>query len=116
MEMYNKTGEFVPDSLIAGVNPPLNVTGIELLEGQGVLQRGTLLCDDGNGKMKIVASDTDVALGILTDDADTSVDIMTTMYIAGKFNINAIITNGLEITNTMKLELRKLNIIFEDVK
>ena len=51
MKLFEQTGEFKPDSLIAGNKFPIMKEGIGLKAGQGVLKRGSLImkCADGAG-------------------------------------------------------------------
>ena len=51
MNMFEQTGEFKPDSLIAGNEFPIMKEGIGLKAGQGVLKRGSLImkCADKAG-------------------------------------------------------------------
>ena len=41
--MFEQTGEFTPDSLIASADFPILKEGIGLKAGQGILKRGSLI-------------------------------------------------------------------------
>ena len=43
MKMFEQTGEFTPDSLIASADFPILKEGIGLKAGQGILKRGSLI-------------------------------------------------------------------------
>ena len=43
MGLYEKVGEFTPDSLFASPDYPVLKEGIGLKKGQGVLKRGSLI-------------------------------------------------------------------------
>ena len=91
MKMFEQTGEFKPDSLIAGNEFPILTEGIGLKAGYGLLRRGTLSAATADMEMKV--------FGILTDDFDTGTDkaadnIPATAYQTGMFNRAAVIVAG----------------------
>ena len=119
--MYKTTGEFTPDKLIADIAIPVTAKGVKIAAGQGALKRGTVLgvCADGTYKVtgstdgdKTVEADC-----ILTNDIDaTESEAVTTAYISGCFNKNALIlADGAEIA-TYETELRKLGIYLKSVQ
>ena len=57
MGMFEQTGEFRPDSLIAGNEYPVLTDGIGLKAGQGVLKRGSLIMKGTDGAGYIAGSD-----------------------------------------------------------
>lgn len=111
MQMFEQTGEFKPDSLIAGNGFPILKEGIGLKAGQGVLKRGSLIMK-GTDKAGYIAgtvvkvkdgeteSDMEMKIfGILTDDFDTGTDasadnIPATVYQTGEFNRAAVVVSG----------------------
>jgi hypothetical protein len=140
MNLFEKDGEFVPDSLISGNKQGALTRGITLAPGQGVLKRGTLLSRNENnlgvifaqsntegsgenvddGAQQRVTQEKICPSGILTDDTDTGSSqegdpVIAEEYITGVFNPNAVIasegTNVKDLTET----LRMLGIFFEEV-
>ena len=112
MNMFEQTGEFKPDSLIAGNEFPIMKEGIGLKAGQGVLKRGSLIMK-GTDKAGYIAGSAAAAagegaetssvgmkvFGILTDDCDTGTDasadnIPAVCYQTGEFNRAAVIVSG----------------------
>lgn len=122
MKLFEKTGEFKPDSLIASNEYPILVEGVSLAAGQGVLKRGSLIgkiMDKGYLTGKTVGEEEVGAVGILTDDIDTGAsgtdpEVVSTLYITGCFNEDAIIVEeGATIGTT---ELKKLGIFLKSVQ
>ena len=100
MKMYEQTGEFKPDSLIAGNEFPIMKEGICLKAGQGVLKRGSLIMKGTDKAGYIAGSGAETKVfGILTDDTDTGTDasadnIPSVCYQTGNFNREAVIVSG----------------------
>lgn len=115
MNMFEQTGEFKPDSLIAGNEFPILKEGIGLKAGQGVLKRGTLIMKGSDKAGYIAGSVVEVkaaegetettsnmemkVFGILTDDTDTGTDasvdnIPAVCYQTGEYNRAAVIVAG----------------------
>lgn len=115
MNMFEKVGEFTPDSLVASGDFPILKAGIGLKAGQGVLKRGSLImkCADGDGyiagsKITITTGEGENAttkdlemkvFGILADHTDTGTDktaenIPVVCYQTGVFNRGAVIVTG----------------------
>lgn len=115
MNMFEQTGEFKPDSLIAGNEFPIMKEGIGLKAGQGVLKRGSLImkCADkagyiagsavavtvGEGENAQTSNAEMKVFGILTDECDTGTDtsadnIPAVCYQTGEFNRAAVIVSG----------------------
>lgn len=108
MKLYEQTGEFKPDSLIAGNRFPILTEGIGLKAGSGVLRRGTLILR-GEDRAGYPAAAGTIALlaeeagrkvfGILTDDVDTGTDpaaenVPGTAYRTGEFSRADVIVAG----------------------
>ena len=101
MNMFEQTGKFKPDSLIAGNEFPIMKEGIGLKAGQGVLKRGSLIMK-GTDKAGYIAGSTEEGtkvFGILTDDCDTGTDasadnIPAVCYQTGEFNRAAVVVSG----------------------
>lgn len=101
MEMFKKTGEFTPDSLIVSPDYPILKEGIGLKAGQGVLKRGSLIMK-GTDKAGYIAGTAGEGLklfGILTDETDTGSDstaenIPAVVYQSGEFNREAVLVSG----------------------
>lgn len=118
MKLFEQTGEFRPDSLIAGNGFSILKEGIGLKAGQGMLKRGSLIVKAGkNGyiagtKVTVTTGEGESAVttnvetkvfGILTDDCDTGTDssaenIPATVYQTGEFNREAVIVSGENVT------------------
>lgn len=113
MQMFQKTGEFQPDSLIVSPDYPILTEGVGLKAGQGVLKRGSLILKDADKAGYIAGAeesageggDTEKAsigrkvFGILTDDFDTGEDasagnVPATVYQTGEFNRAAVLVSG----------------------
>ena len=100
MKMFEQTGEFTPDSLIASADFPILKEGIGLKAGQGILKRGSLIVK--SEKAGYLAGTADIEgkiFGILTDDTDTGTDaagdnIPAVCYHTGVFNRDAVIVTG----------------------
>jgi hypothetical protein len=118
----NNFGSTEPDNLIAGTKHPLDVKGITVLTGQGVLKRGTVLgVITANGKGKKVdstaADGSQAADCILTDDIDTTGgDVVTSAYISGEFNRGALIFGGTDTAANHEATLRTKGIFLKDVQ
>lgn len=111
MRMFEKIGEFQPDSLIVSPDFPILPEGIGLKAGYGILKRGSLIMrgsdkagylagtkaevTTGEGE-SAVTSDMEMSVfGILTDDVDTGMDVKAdnvpaTVYQTGEFNRAAV--------------------------
>lgn len=112
MKMFEQTGEFTPDSLIASTNFPILKEGIGLKAGQGILKRGALIIRSvkagyiagtttttGSGEDAKTEEIKGKIFGILTDDTDTGNDaaadnIPAVCYQTGIFNRGAVIVAG----------------------
>lgn len=112
MNMFEKIGEFKPDSLIASADFPILKEGIGLKAGQGVLKRGSLIIKaenagyiagtthtTGSGEEEKTEELAGKIFGILTDDMDTGSDdskdnIPAVCYQTGIFNRDAVIVAG----------------------
>lgn len=137
MDLFERSGEFTPDSLISGDKTGTLSRGITLAPGQGILKRGTLLSRDENdfgvmfkGTQNAEAEQdteetpvTAVAVtpsGILTDDKDTGTDkngnpVIAEEYITGIFNPDAVIVEeGTDLTDYTET-LRCLGIFLKEV-
>lgn len=103
------------DNLIAGVNPSAEVFTVELKEGQGVLERGTLLAVGSNGLEKISAGTTGKANAVLAETVDTGETQTAIAYRTGHFNGNClIVADGYKITAADKEALRIAGILLSD--
>lgn len=115
-------GSTTPDNLIAGTKHPLDVKGITVLTGQGVLVRGTVLgivTASGKGKKvdSTAADGSEIADCILTDEIDTTAgDVVTSAYISGEFNRGALIFGGTDDAADHEATLRTKGIFLKDVQ
>lgn len=97
MNLFEKIGEFKPDSLIVSNEFPILKEGCGLKQGQKVLKRGSLIVKDSSGDYVIAPeSNSDVTVfGILTDDTDTGdtgeEKVPAVCYVTGIFNPEAVI-------------------------
>ncbi|MGG4034213.1 head decoration protein [Paenibacillus cisolokensis] len=114
-------GSTTPDKLFAGINHPVDIKSVTLLAGQGVLKRGAVLgIVTASNKAKLVdssaADGSQTADCILTDDVDTTAgDVVTTAYISGEFNRQALIFGGSDTADKHEIRLRELGIFLKDV-
>ena len=137
MNMFEQTGEFTPDSLIAGNEFPILKEGIGLKAGQGVLKRGSLIMK-GSDKAGYIAGTvakvktgegenvTETAMkmtifGILTDNTDTGSDdtadnIPAVCYQTGLFNRAAVIVADEATINEYADEMRALSMFLRNVQ
>ena len=138
MGMFEQTGEFRPDSLIAGNKFPILTDGIGLKAGQGVLKRGSLIMK-GTDKAGYIAgsavtlttgegedaetSDMEMKVyGILTDDYETGTDtsadnIPATVYLTGEYNRAAVIVAGEDASiETYEDDMKKVGIYLRTVQ
>lgn len=138
MNLFEQTGEFKPDSLIAGNEFPIMKEGIGLKAGQGILKRGSLImkCADGAGYIAgtvvmVTVGEGDNAqttnaemevFGILTDDCDTGTDtsadnIPAVCYQTGEYNREAVIVSGEGATvGTYENDMKKVGIYLRNVQ
>jgi hypothetical protein len=115
-------GSTTPDNLFAGTTHPVDIKGITILTGQGVLARGTvigIITASGKGK-KVDSASVDgsqVADCILTDEIDTTAgDVVTSAYISGEFNRDALIFGGTDDAADHEATLRTKGIFLKDVQ
>lgn len=112
-DLVQNKGEFIPDSLFVGNEVPVLTRGITLNKGV-VAKRGAVLALDATSKKGVLADKSNadnLVIGILTDNVDaTGGDTITTMYITGHFNSDALVfAEGTTLTD-YEVELRKLGI------
>jgi len=111
-------GKFHTDDLIYDSAFPIITAGVSLNPGQGILERGTLLSVNDEGKA-VIFSQGSKPYGILTDRKDTGTDgdafeAEAEAYITGRFNSNKIYAaEGYELTFEDKQNLRKLGILLQ---
>lgn len=123
MNLFEQTGTFKPDSLIAGNEFPIMKEGIGLKAGQGVLKRGSLIMKgtDKAGYIAGAAAEMTV-FGILTDDTDTGADasadnIPAVCYQTGEYNRAAVIVSGEGATvETYENDMKKVGIYLRNVQ
>lgn len=114
-------GSTTPDKLFADTLHPVDIKGVTLKAGQGVLERGTVLgivTADGEA-VKVDSANTDGSQDadcILTDTVDTTAgSVVTTAYKTGSFNRQALIFGGTDTADKHELRLRELGIYIKDV-
>ena len=110
--LVNKVGETSQDNLIARLFPRAMTTAIKLAQGDGVLERGTVITRDG----KIMEAEGDPAY-ILAEPVDvTEANAVAVVYRSGNFNPNAVIVkDGYKLTDDDKDALRKYDIVFTNM-
>lgn len=131
--LFQTTGTFTPDKLIADNAIPITTKGIKVAKGEGILRRGTLMGPATDGTYKRTDTTEDIKTGqgenatttastigadcILTDDVNALLsDVVTTAYVSGTFNRAAIILpEGKDIADH-ETELRKLGIFLKAVQ
>lgn len=138
MKMFEKTGEFKPDSLIVSPDFPILKEGIGLKAGYGVLKRGSLIMKgadkagyiagtvvtvkEGEGESATTSNMEMKIFGILADDTDTGTDktadnIPAVAYQSGEFNRGAVIVSGEGVTvDTFEDDLKGINIYLRSVQ
>ncbi|SHO50077.1 hypothetical protein [Anaerocolumna xylanovorans] len=123
MNMFQNTGEFTPDSLIASNEFPILKEGIGIKAGQGVLKRGTLIVK-GTDKAGRIAGTTNTDMtvfGILTDNIDTGSDdsaenIPMTCYITGVFNRDAVAVKTDATIDTYEDDMKGIGMYLRNVQ
>lgn len=138
MDMFKKTGEFKPDSLIVSPDFPILKEGIGLKAGYGVLKRGSLIMKGfdkagyiagttveikkGEGESATTSNMEMKIFGILADDTDTGTDktadnVPAVAYQSGEFNREAVIVSGEDATiDTYEDDLKGINIYLRSVQ
>ncbi len=138
MNMFAKTGELKPDSLIVSPDFPILKEGIGLKAGYGVLKRGSLIMKGsdkagyiagttveikkGEGESATTSNMEMKIFGILADDTDTGNDktadnVPAVAYQSGEFNREAVIVSGEDATiNTYEDDLNGINIYLRSVQ
>ncbi len=119
MELYSEIGTYAPDNLIAGENVPVQVKGITILAGQGVLKRGSVLgiiTASGKGLLvdKAAIDGSNDAKFILADDTDTTADVVAQCYQSGLFNREALIFAAVNTAADHEDSLRQYGIFLKD--
>lgn len=111
---FTDQGSIGSDNLIAG-DFPIKTQSIVIVDGAGVLPRGTVLQVSATaGKYEEVTDDAE-AVFILAEDVDaTDADVTTTAYITGQFNKRALsIGTGATLAG-VTATLRPLSIFIQD--
>lgn len=122
--LYSEIGQYTPDNLIAGHEIPILSKGITLAKNQGVVKRGTIVGIITATELAVpvdnAATDgSETPYGILTDDVDTGDgsavdDFITTAYVSGLFNSNALIFGGDDTVADHEAKLRELGIFLKE--
>ena len=105
------------DNLIADSYPPTDVFSVQLVAGQGILERGTLLARKDDGTMEMIGTETTgKANAVLSDPVDTGDTegeaVPGIAYRTGHFNTNRlIVAEGYEITAADREALRTAGIL-----
>ncbi|MFP9128533.1 head decoration protein [Niallia sp. BSM11] len=119
MNLNGQVGEFKYDNLFAGSSVPVDLKAVRLKSGQGLLVKGTVLGITNDGlavKVNSAATDgSENADCILTDDVETTTEVVHTAYISGLFNRLALVFGGTDTAATHEKTLRTLNIILKDI-
>lgn len=131
--LFQATGTFTPDRLIADNAIPITAKGIEIAKGEGFLKRGTLMGKAADGTYKRTGTEETIKTGegdsaaeseatigadcILTDDvAAVTKPAVSSGYVTGNFNRAAVILPaGAEIAG-YETELRRLGIFLKAVQ
>ena len=117
-KLFQTTGTFTPDKLIADNAIPVMAKGIKVASGEGVLKRGTLMGLTADGMHKRTDSADGIGADcILTDDVDATAEaVVTTAYVSGAFNRAAVILPEGKSIKTHETDLRKLGIFLKAVQ
>lgn len=119
-QLHSRIGEFTPDNLIAGHEFPVLTKEVVVKGNQGKLLRGTVVGLESETKLAVpvVSTATDgsqTPYGILTDNVDTaSGQVVTTCYVSGLFNANALHFGGEDTAETHEAKLRELGIYIKE--
>lgn len=119
--LFEETGVYKPDNLIAGTTINLSYKGVTIASGQGVLSRGSVIgiitaSDKGKLCDSTSADGSEVASVILAEDVDTTdADVVAPCYQSGEFNREALIFGGSDAVDDHESELRTVNIILKDI-
>ena len=131
--LFQTTGTFTPDKLIADNAIPITAKGIEVAKGEGFLKRGTLMGKAPDGTYKRTGTKETIKAGegeaattseatigadcILADDvAAATGTAVSSGYVSGNFNRAAVILpEGAEISG-YETELRRLGIFLKAVQ
>lgn len=120
-QLFTATGEFTPDNLIAGHEVPILTEGITVAKEQGVLVRGTVIAIVSATGLAVPVDSTktdgsEVPFGILTDDINTdqTEDVVTTAYISGLFNREALVLGGTDTVSKHENRLRERGIFVKE--
>ncbi len=137
MKMYEKIGEFTPDSLFVSPDFPVLREGIGLKAGQGVLKRGSLIMrgtdkagyiagtvvevKEGEGDPATVSNMPMKIFGILADDVDTGADsnvdnIPAVAYQTGEYNRAAVIVGAGATIDTYEDDLKNAGIFLRNIQ
>ena len=108
-------GEFKPDHLIADTKIAPLALEIKVKKGQGVLLRGSVLGREETTKTCVLVDSTSLdeskdPFCILTDDVDTTEEVITTGYFTGVYHKEALIFGGDDTVETHENRLRELNL------
>jgi len=119
MKLNGDVGEIGYDNLFAGASIPVETKSIRLKSGQGVLLRGTVvgIITASGLAVKVNSTATDGSESadcILTDDVDTTAEVVTTGYVSGLFNRKALIFGGTDTADKHERTLRTLGILLKD--
>ncbi|MGB8452738.1 MAG: hypothetical protein WCD89_10425 [Anaerocolumna sp.] len=121
--LFQNESEFKPDSLIASMKISLITKGAKLAPKQGMLKRGSLIGEAADGLFyltgKQVSGVATGVSGVLTDDTNTgdstaTEPVITTQYITGDFNKNALCIDETVDLEDYEAELRKLGIFMQN--
>lgn len=123
MELFQKLGDYKPDSLIVSAKVGLLTRGAKIAPKQGILMRGSLIGEAEDGLFYLAGTTEGGQIikptGVLTDTIDTgdetaTVPTITTQYITGDFNKKALIVAENAKLEDYEAELRKLGIFMQD--
>jgi len=116
MSEYYESTTNARDNLIAGYSDVIAVP-VTIVAGEGVLGRGSVLGKiTATGKYALVNSagpddGRRTAAAILAEDVDaTDNDVVTTAYVRGEFNENALVFGGTDTVATHKSHLQDIGI------
>ncbi len=113
-ELSKKIGENIYDGLVADIYPNVTVAGgtIAAVSGETVIERGTLLSKDADGKL-VVYDASKAPYAILCDEVTAGTqETGAVIYTAGCFNTNRVIGAD-KLTEAHKDTLRTYNIVFK---
>ena len=109
----NPIGTMTPDNLIASMFPPAEAFTIDL-KTSGVIERGTVMSLESDGKYEVLGKGTGTASCVLAETTEAD-DVVGVAYRTGHFYRNGIkVGSEYALTETDENNLRLAGILLSD--